>query len=72
VCVIIREIAVAEGVFAPGHLGGLGVYALLTAHQLIRIAVADAAGAVPGADPDRASFSVALQAPATRSSRQQA
>jgi hypothetical protein len=40
------------------------IYALLTAYQAIRIAIADAtaAAAVPGADPDRASFSVALQA----------
>jgi hypothetical protein len=37
------------------------VYALLTAYQLIRIAIADATAAVPDADPDRASFSVALQ-----------
>jgi hypothetical protein len=37
------------------------VYALLTAYQLIRIAIADATGMVPGADPDRASFSIALQ-----------
>lgn len=36
------------------------VYALLTAYQVIRIAIADATGTVPGADPDRASFSVAL------------
>lgn len=37
------------------------VYALLTAYQLIRIAIADATAAVPDADPDRASFSIALQ-----------
>ncbi|QMU79956.1 IS4 family transposase [Streptacidiphilus sp. PB12-B1b] len=37
------------------------VYALLAAHQLIRTAIADATS-VPGADPDRASFSIALQA----------
>jgi hypothetical protein len=38
------------------------IYALLTVYQVIRIAIADASGTVPGADPDRASFSVALQA----------
>ncbi|MFF3251471.1 transposase, partial [Actinacidiphila glaucinigra] len=38
------------------------VYALLTVYQVIRIAIADATESVPGADPDRASFSVALQA----------
>jgi len=37
------------------------IYALLTAYQVIRIAIAGATAAVPGADPDRASFSVALQ-----------
>ena len=37
------------------------IYALLTAYQVIRIAIADAAETA-GADPDRASFSVALQA----------
>jgi hypothetical protein len=38
------------------------IYALLTVYQMIRIAISDATGTVPGADPDRASFSVALQA----------
>lgn len=37
------------------------VYALLTVYQVIRIAIADATATVPGADPDRASFSIALQ-----------
>ncbi|WP_281398183.1 transposase [Actinomadura alba] len=37
------------------------VYALLTTYQLIRIAIADATATVPDADPDRASFTVALQ-----------
>ncbi|WP_307111400.1 IS4 family transposase [Streptomyces demainii] len=37
------------------------IYALLTAYQVIRIAIADTTGTVPGADPDRASFSLALQ-----------
>ncbi|NIY69315.1 transposase IS4 family protein [Streptomyces malaysiensis] len=37
------------------------VYALLTVYQVIRTAIADATGTVPGADPDRASFSIALQ-----------
>ena len=36
------------------------IYALLTVYQAIRIAIADATSAVPGADPDRASFSIAL------------
>ncbi len=37
------------------------VYALLTAYQLIKITIADATGTIPGADPNRASFSMALQ-----------
>ena len=37
------------------------IYALLTTYQVIRIAIADATQTA-GADPDRASFSVALQA----------
>jgi len=37
------------------------VYALLTVYQAIRIAIADATGAIAGTDPNRASFSVALQ-----------
>ena len=37
------------------------VYALLTAYQLIRIAITDTTDSV-GADPDRGSFAVALQA----------
>ncbi|MGW1564555.1 IS4 family transposase [Streptomyces sp. NPDC002144] len=36
------------------------IYALLTVYQVIRIAIADATSTVPGADPDRASFSIAL------------
>jgi hypothetical protein len=38
------------------------VWALLVTYQVLRTAIADAAGTVPGADPDRASFSVALNA----------
>ena len=38
------------------------VYALLAVYQAIRIAMADATGAIPDTDPDRASFSIALQA----------
>ncbi|MEU9891884.1 IS4 family transposase [Sphaerisporangium sp. NPDC051011] len=38
------------------------IYALLTAYQAIRIAITDATQTVPGADPDRAGFSIALQA----------
>jgi Insertion element 4 transposase N-terminal/Transposase DDE domain len=38
------------------------IYALLTAYQVIRIAIADTTSTVPGTDPDRASFTIALQA----------
>jgi Insertion element 4 transposase N-terminal/Transposase DDE domain len=36
------------------------VYALLVTYQVLRTAIADAAGTVPGTDPDRASFTIAL------------
>ena len=36
------------------------VYALLVTYQAIRSAIADAAATVPGTDPDRASFTIAL------------
>jgi Insertion element 4 transposase N-terminal/Transposase DDE domain len=36
------------------------VYALLVTYQALRTAIADAAGTVPGTDPDRASFTTAL------------
>ena len=38
------------------------VYALLVACQVLRTAIADAAATVPSADPDRASFTIALNA----------
>jgi hypothetical protein len=38
------------------------IYALLTAYQVLRIAMADATDTMPGTDPDRASFTIALQA----------
>jgi Insertion element 4 transposase N-terminal/Transposase DDE domain len=37
------------------------IYALLTVYQALRIAIADTALTAPHADPDRASFTVALQ-----------
>jgi hypothetical protein len=36
------------------------VFALLVTYQVLRLAMADATAAHPGADPDRASFSIAL------------
>jgi len=38
------------------------IYALLTVYQAIRIAIADATLTAPGTSPDRASFTIALQA----------
>jgi hypothetical protein len=38
------------------------VYALLVCYQLLRLAMADATSTQPGIDPDRASFTIALQA----------
>ena len=38
------------------------IYALLTVYQMLRIAITDATITAPGTDPDRASFTIALQA----------
>jgi Transposase DDE domain len=38
------------------------IYALLTVYQALRIAITDTTLTAPGTDPDRASFTVALQA----------
>jgi hypothetical protein len=38
------------------------IYALLITYQALRTAIADAAATVPGTDPDRASFAIALNA----------
>jgi hypothetical protein len=38
------------------------VYALLVTYQALRTAITDAAGTVPGTDPDRGSFTIALSA----------
>jgi len=38
------------------------IYALLTVYQVVRIAIADTAEATDGVDPDRASFTVVVQA----------
>jgi hypothetical protein len=38
------------------------IYALLVTYQALRTAIADAAATVPGTDPDRASFTIALNA----------
>lgn len=38
------------------------IYALLTAYQVLRIAMTDATDSLPGTDPDRASFTTALHA----------
>jgi hypothetical protein len=37
------------------------IYALLVCYQLLRLAMADATSTQPGIDPDRASFTIALQ-----------
>jgi len=38
------------------------IYALLVTYQVLRTAIADAASTVPGTDPDRGSFTIALNA----------
>jgi hypothetical protein len=37
------------------------IYALLAAHQILRIAIVDATDTVPAADPPTASFAIALE-----------
>ena len=37
------------------------IYALLTTYQILRLAMADATNSQPDLDPDRASFTIALQ-----------
>ncbi len=37
------------------------MWALLTLYQALRIAITDAVTAVPGTDPDQASYQVAVQ-----------
>ncbi len=37
------------------------IHALLAAYQILRIAIVDATDTVPAADPDRASFAIALE-----------
>ena len=51
-------------VLRSGDPGGLEqeLWAILAAYQLLRTAMTDAAESRPGTDPDRASFTVALQA----------
>jgi hypothetical protein len=59
----LRHTILAGRVLRSGDPAGLEqeLWALLLLHQLLRMAMADAAGA-RGADPDRASFTVALEA----------
>jgi len=45
------------------------IYALLVTYQILRTAMADATAGQPGTDPDRASFTIALHAAPTSSSR---
>lgn len=58
----IKQSVLGRRVLRARTLPGIAqeIYALLTVYQVIRIAIADATSTVPEADPDRASFSVAL------------
>jgi Insertion element 4 transposase N-terminal/Transposase DDE domain len=60
----IRHTMLKGRVLRSGDPQGLRqeMWALLTVHQLLRTAMYDATGAVPGCDPDRACFTAALAA----------
>ncbi|NIY66706.1 transposase IS4 family protein [Streptomyces malaysiensis] len=60
----IKQSMLSRRVLRARTLPGIAqeIYALLTVYQVIRIANTDTTGTVPGADPDRASFSIVLQA----------
>jgi hypothetical protein len=60
----IKKTTLARRVLRARTLPGIAqeIYAPLALCQAIRIAIADATATVPGADPDRASFTIALQA----------
>jgi len=50
-------------VLRSGHPAAIAqeIYALLTTYQILRIAITDATDSIPGTNPDRASFTVALE-----------
>jgi hypothetical protein len=60
----IKKTLLGRRVLRARSLPGIAqeIYAILTAYQAIRIAMADATATRPGTDPDRASFTVALHA----------
>jgi hypothetical protein len=60
----LRHTLLDGAVLRSGDRPGLEqeIWALLTLYQLLRMAMTDAAAACPGTDPDRASFTTALQA----------
>jgi hypothetical protein len=59
----IKKTMLGRRVLRARTLAGIAqeIYALLIVYQAIRIAITDATATVPGADPDRASFTIALQ-----------
>jgi transposase IS4-like protein/DDE family transposase len=59
----LRHTMLAGRVLRSGDRPGLEqeIWALLAAYQLLRMAMTDAAATRPGTDPDRASFTIALQ-----------
>ena len=59
----LRHTLLAGRVLRSGDPAGLEqeMWALLALYQALRIAITDAAGTVPGTDPDRASYQIAVQ-----------
>jgi Insertion element 4 transposase N-terminal/Transposase DDE domain len=60
----IKSTLLGRRVLRSHHMGLIAqeIYALLAVYQIIRIAITDAVDAAGGVDPDRASFTVAVQA----------
>jgi hypothetical protein len=60
----IKKTMLGRRVLRAGTPAGIAqeIYALLITYQAIRIAIADATDTADGVDPDRASFSIALEA----------
>jgi hypothetical protein len=60
----IKSTLLARRVLRSHHPGAIAqeIYALLTVYQVVRIAIADATDVTGAADPDRASFTIAVQA----------
>ena len=62
-CLALRHTLLGGRILRSGDPAGLEqeIWALLALYQALRIAITDAAGTIPGTDPDRASYQIAVQ-----------